>query len=59
MNPVYCKDCGSSNSWIRVPERDIKSESGRVMWYRWRCRECGREILCPVGEGVGGIKCSG
>lgn len=50
MNPVYCKDCGSQDSWERVPERDIKGESGRVMWARWKCRVCGAETLRPVEE---------
>jgi hypothetical protein len=48
LAPVYCKSCGSSNSWKRQPERDIKSESGRVLWERWRCGECGATTIKPV-----------
>lgn len=50
MKPVYCKDCGSRDSWDRAPEKDIKSESGRVMWVVWRCRECGKETMYPAEE---------
>jgi len=46
--PVYCKDCGSYNSWQRQPAQDIKSESGKVLWERWRCKMCGARTITPT-----------
>ena len=48
--PVYCKDCGSRNSWQRQPDQDIKSESGKVLWERWRCKTCGATTIKPVPD---------
>lgn len=47
-SPVYCKDCGSRNSWQRKPEADIKSDSDQVMWKRWVCVICGHSTLLPA-----------
>jgi hypothetical protein len=48
--PVYCKDCGGVKSWRRQPARDIKSESGKVMWKRWECTNCGAETIYPANS---------
>ncbi len=47
-SPAYCRDCGSRNSWQRQLDQDIKSESGRVLWERWRCKMCGSTTIKPV-----------
>lgn len=49
-SPVYCKDCGSRTSWQRQPDQDIKSESGQIMWERWRCETCGATTIKPVWD---------
>ncbi len=50
--PIYCKDCRSSESWERCPERDIKSESGKTMFKRWRCKICQKTTIYPVRENL-------
>ena len=47
-SPVYCKNCGSRNSWQRQPAQDIMSESGKVLWERWRCKICGATTITSV-----------
>lgn len=46
--PIYCRDCGSRNSWQRQLDQDIKSEVGKVLWERWRCEICGATTIKPV-----------
>jgi hypothetical protein len=48
ISPVYCKDCGSPNSWQRQPDQDIKGESGKILWERWRCTVCGATTITPA-----------
>ena len=43
---VYCKDCGSSNTWKRYPARDWKTETG-IFEYAYRCSVCGAITLRP------------
>ena len=51
--PIYCKECKKSNTWVRDPERDIKSESGKTMWWRWKCAGgCGQTTIYPVKENL-------
>jgi hypothetical protein len=49
--PVFCRDCHGQNTWQRLPERDILSESGVLMWERYRCKVCGAETILPVEKG--------
>ena len=49
-SPVYCKDCGSRNSWQRKPEADIKGDSGQVMWEKWVCSVCGHSTVIPAEQ---------
>ena len=43
--PIYCKDCGSRATWIRRPERDIYTESSRLLMLSYGCRVCGAKTL--------------
>ena len=34
------------------PERDIKSVSNKLMWERWKCKECGNTTILPIKENI-------
>lgn len=46
--PVYCGDCRSRNSWQRQPGKDIKGESGRILWLHYECKVCGATAMVPI-----------
>jgi hypothetical protein len=50
--PVYCYDCKNQNTWIRIPEKDIKSNSGKIMWEAYRCKICSAKHLEPIKENI-------
>lgn len=50
--PTYCRECRSHNTFDRYPEGDIKGEdTGKVLWEKWRCSECGNTRIYPVTSG--------
>lgn len=54
--PIYCKDCGSSNSWERDDEHDLLYESGKIFEKCWRCKLCGKTTLSPAALKVNSDK---
>lgn len=48
--PCYCSKCGSRDSFIRQPGKDIVSETGKTMWQRWICKNswCKNTAIYPV-----------
>lgn len=38
--PSYCSKCKKVDTWVRDPDNDIKSESGKVLYLKYRCTEC-------------------
>lgn len=50
LPPIYCKDCKRSNSWTRLPQKDILTESGKPFEYAYQCK-CGRMAFIPANGG--------
>lgn len=52
--PVYCADCRKSKTWKRNPQKDIKSESGKLMWEAYYCSTpyCTGKALEPVKDNL-------
>lgn len=46
--PIYCRQCGARDGFDRCPDKDIKSESGKVMWEAWCCRICHNVVIEAV-----------
>ncbi len=49
--PTFCRDCGSANTWIRNPIKDVTFENGVVCEEAWRCTCCGHSTLMPINKG--------
>lgn len=47
IKPVYCRDCKGRDTWERDPGNDIKGESGKVLFHRWKCSKCGNTTIYP------------
>lgn len=50
--PIYCRACGSQNTYERDAEHDLKTPQGKVLWERWKCKVCGNSTIRPVGDMV-------
>jgi len=52
---VFCKDCGSRESWERYPEKDMHTYTGDlsnptiggIFEYAYKCRVCGALTWYP------------
>jgi ribosomal protein S27AE len=38
--PIFCPDCREPKIFAHFKERDIISESNKVMWEHWKCPDC-------------------
>ncbi len=39
--PVFCPDCRRRDTFIRQPERDVRTETGKVLEAAYCCLFCG------------------
>lgn len=46
--PMFCGTCRAALTWERYPEGDRKSDSGVVLWEKWKCGKCGATTIYPV-----------
>ena len=53
IKPVYCRNCRGRDSFVRYPEKDILSDTGKLMWRKWLCKACGKEVIYPVASRSG------
>lgn len=57
MRPVFCRRCNKSGTWRAVPERDVKTVSGRIIEYAFKCTGCGSTTLVPPDkDGENGLR---
>jgi hypothetical protein len=50
--PIFCPDCRKPEIFKRIPEKDIISDSGKIMWERWSCPSCPYETILPIKENI-------
>lgn len=43
--PKYCRECKKAGTFEREPERDYRTESGKVFLKAYRCQGCGKISL--------------
>lgn len=48
--PMYCRDCDNARTWIRQPTRDIKSDTGKLLYEAYRCRACGAKTIVKTKD---------
>ncbi len=48
VKPVYCRECHSRDTFEPYPDRDIKTESGQVLFVCWKCQSCGHTTWYPL-----------
>jgi hypothetical protein len=55
--PIFCPDCRKSNTFVRLPGRDIKCEDGSIFELVYVCSCCGYlayevpPVMAPKGRG--------
>jgi hypothetical protein len=54
--PVFCPDCRRRNTFMRKPEKDIRTENGRIFETAFCCQFCGYVAYSnsSLDNGLGG-----
>jgi len=50
---VYCMDCRSRDTFERQPDKDVKTESGKVFLECWECQNCKHQTWYPAESSSG------
>ena len=45
QKPVYCRNCREQKSFVRYPEKDVKTESDQAYMLGWICKVCGNTTI--------------